>query len=62
MVEIIDPEGFTSLRDEEINSERSVITSALAGVVSGVTLAAEVKPLASAYWPATFWHLKAPKL
>jgi hypothetical protein len=35
MVEIIDPEGFTSLRDEEINSERSVITSALAGVVSG---------------------------
>jgi hypothetical protein len=36
MVEIIDPEGFTSLRDEEINSERSAITSALAGVVSGV--------------------------
>ena len=36
MVEIIDPEGFTSLRDEEINSERSVITSALAGVASGV--------------------------
>ena len=35
MAEIIDPEGFTSLRDEEINSERSVITSALAGVVSG---------------------------
>jgi len=36
MVEIIDPEGFTSLRDEEINSERSAITSALAGVASGV--------------------------
>jgi hypothetical protein len=36
MAEIIDPEGFTSLRDEEINSERSAITSALAGVVSGV--------------------------
>ena len=35
MVEIIDPEGFTSLRDEEINSERSAITSALAGVLSG---------------------------
>ncbi len=35
MIEIIDPEGFTSLRDEEINSERSAITSALAGVVSG---------------------------
>ncbi len=36
MAEIIDPEGFTSLRDEEINSERSAITSALAGVASGV--------------------------
>ena len=36
MVEIIDPEGFTSLRDEEINSERSAITSALAGVASGI--------------------------
>ena len=35
MIELIDPEGFTSLRDEEINSERSAITSALAGVVSG---------------------------
>ena len=35
MAEIIDPEGFTSLRDEEINSERSAITSALAGVLSG---------------------------
>ena len=36
MVEIIDPEGITSLRDEEINSERSAITSALAGVASGI--------------------------
>ena len=34
--QIIDPEGFTSLQDEEINSERSAFTSALAGVASGV--------------------------
>ena len=36
MVEIIDPEGFTSLRDEEINSETSAISSAMAGIISGV--------------------------
>ena len=36
MAEIIDPEGFTSLRDEEINSETSAIASAMAGIISGV--------------------------
>ena len=36
MVEIIDPEGFTSLRDEEINSETSALSSAMAGIISGV--------------------------
>ena len=36
MVEIIDPEGFTSLRNEEINSETSALSSAMAGIISGV--------------------------
>ena len=36
MVEIIDPEGFTSLRDEELNSETNAFGSAMAGVVSGL--------------------------
>ena len=34
--QIIDPEGFTSLRDEEINSETNAFSSAMAGVVSGL--------------------------
>ena len=34
--QIIDPEGFTSLRDEEINSETNAFSSAMAGVISGL--------------------------
>jgi len=36
MAEIIDPEGFFSLQDPEENNETSAITSALAGVASGL--------------------------
>ena len=36
MAEIIDPEGFFSLQDAEINSETNAISSAMAGIISGV--------------------------